>query len=197
MYGVSLPALTKTWETSLPKSGYHLVEVLLANGHQLYAGSNGFAYQLDAGNGQRAATSLRVVDPVGVGDYTTTLAADDQTLFVGMHGYVYGISLADWSHAAWEANLAGNRYSMVNLALAGNQLLAGSYGYVFRINPASGAVVRSALLTMAPAWARTRPGSPSTRPASICSPACTATPTRRPSATPSRPGGGPDLHKEP
>ncbi|MGI8664666.1 MAG: hypothetical protein ACR2N4_01295, partial [Jatrophihabitans sp.] len=145
-YGVSLPALAKVWETSLPKSGYHLVEVLLANG-RLHASSNGYAYQLNAGTGA-VQESLRVVDAVGVGDYTTTLAADDHHLYVGVHGYVYGISLTDWSRAAWEANLAGNRYAMVNLALAGNQLLAGSYGYIFRINPASGAVVRSALLTM-------------------------------------------------
>lgn len=146
VYGVSLPALAKSWETSLPKAGYHLVEVLLHNG-RLYAGSNGYAYQLDAGTGG-VQQSLRLVDAAGIGDYATTLAADDQTLFVGVHGYVYGVSLANWSTAAWEANLAGNRYAMVNLALAGNQLLAGSYGYVFRINPASGAVVRSALLTM-------------------------------------------------
>jgi hypothetical protein len=141
-----LPALTKSWETSLPKSGYHLVEVLLRNG-RLYAGSNGYAYQLDAGNGA-VRQSLRVVDAVGVGDYTTTLAANDQTLLVGVHGYVYGISLGDWARAAWEANLAGNRYAMVHLALSGNQLLAGSYGYLFRIDPANGTVVRSALLTM-------------------------------------------------
>ena len=146
VYGVGLPGLAKSWETSLPKSGYHLVEVLVRNG-QVYASSNGYAYQLNAGTGA-VQESLRVVDAVGVGDYTTTLAANDQTLFVGTHGYVYGISLTDWSRAAWEANLAGNRYAMVNLALAGNQLLAGSYGYIFRINPTSGAVVRSALLTM-------------------------------------------------
>lgn len=146
VYGVSLPALAKSWETSLPKAGYHLVEVLLRNG-RLYAGSNGYAYQLDAGNGS-VRQSLRLVDAVGVGDYTTTLAANDQTLFVGVHGYVYGVSIADWSQAAWSANLAGNRYAMVNLALSGNQLLAGSYGYIFRINPATGTVVRSALLTM-------------------------------------------------
>jgi outer membrane protein assembly factor BamB len=146
VYGVQLPALAKSWETSLPKSGYPLVEVLV-HGNQLYAGCNGFAYQLDASNG-KVRRSLRLTDPVGVGDYTTTLAANDQTLFVGTHGYVYGITLADWSHAAWEANLAGNRYSMVNLALSGNQLLAGSYGYLFRIDPGNGTVVRSALLTM-------------------------------------------------
>ena len=136
----------KSWETSLPNAGYHPVEVL-ARGDQIFAGSNGYAFALDAASG-KVRSALRVSDPVGVGDYTTTLAADDRMLYVGTHGYVYAINRADWSQAAWEANLAGNRYSMVNLALSGDQLLAGSYGYLFRINPANGTVVRSALLTM-------------------------------------------------
>jgi hypothetical protein len=146
VYGVALPNLAKTWETSLPQSGYTLVEVLVRNG-QLYAGSNGYAYQLHAGTGA-VQQSLLLVDPDGIGDYTTTLAADGQNLYAGTHGYVYGIRLADWSREAWTANLAGNRYARVNLALSGNQLLAGSYGYIFRVNPADGTVVRSALLTM-------------------------------------------------
>ena len=147
VYAVRLTDFGLAWERSLDGGGYNPVSVLV-RGTMVYAGTNGRAYQILAANGQ-LRQNLRVTDAVGVGDYTTTLAGDDQTLYVGVHGYVYGIRLDSWSKPAWEANLAGNRYSMVNLALNGDQLLAGSYGYLFRINPASGAVVRNVLLTAA------------------------------------------------
>ncbi|MDQ2957602.1 MAG: DUF4157 domain-containing protein [Actinomycetota bacterium] len=135
------------WECSLPKAGYEQVDVLVHHG-QLYAGSNGYAYQLDARNG-KVQSALLVTGPVGAGDYTTTLAASDDALFVASHGYVYRISNGHWSRTAWTANLAGNRYEMANLVSYRDQLIAGSYGYLYRIDPGSGAVLRSVLLTSA------------------------------------------------
>ncbi len=146
VYGIALAEVTKSWELSLPDSGYRQVEVL-ANDGQLFAGSAGRAYEIDQASG-KLLRKLRVTDALGVGDHTTCLAADQHTLFVATHGHVYGIGLADWSRPAWTANLAGDRYSMPNLAVGGGQLLAGSYGHVFRIDPTSGAVLRSMMVTL-------------------------------------------------
>jgi len=70
-------------------------------------------------------------------------------VYVGCHGYVYSVADADWSKVAWTANLAGNAYQMAYLLAQPNGLLAGSNGYLYRIDPGSGAVIRSALLASA------------------------------------------------
>ncbi|MEO7288842.1 MAG: DUF4157 domain-containing protein [Jatrophihabitantaceae bacterium] len=135
------------WEASLPNAGYNLVDVLIRDG-AVYAGSAGYAYQLDLASGH-VQHSLRVTGAVGVGDYTTTLAAGDSSLFVASHGYVYALTYGDWSRTRWTANLAGNRYEMANLASFAGQLVAGSYGYLYRIDPNTGAIPRSSLLASA------------------------------------------------
>ncbi|MEO7260332.1 MAG: DUF4157 domain-containing protein [Jatrophihabitantaceae bacterium] len=145
VYGVKLATLTKSWELSLPDAGHRQVEVLVRDG-QLFAGSDGRAFRIDPARGT-LLDSLRLTAP-GVGDYSTTLAADSHALFVGTHGYVYGIRVDDWSKPAWAANLAGDRYCVPNLVAGAGQLLAGSYGHVFRIDPASGAVLRSMMVTL-------------------------------------------------
>ena len=145
MYGVNLGSWSDdAWETSLPDCGYNPVDVLSAN-NRLFGGSNGYVYELNPDNGQ-VAHNLLVTDRIGVGDYTTRLAASEQMLFAGTHGYVYGINLGDWSGEAWHADLASDRYQNANVVYWNNQLLAGSYGYVYRIDPANGQVVRSVLL---------------------------------------------------
>lgn len=146
LYGVTLADLAKSWELRLPDSGYKQVEVLVSHG-QLFAGSAGRAYQVDPISG-KLLRMLRVTDALGVGDYPTTLAVDQRTLFVGTHGHVYAISCADWSKPAWTADLAGDRHTVANLIAGGGQLLAGSYGHVFRIDPTSGAVLRSMMVTL-------------------------------------------------
>ncbi|MGH2720909.1 MAG: tectonin domain-containing protein, partial [Actinomycetota bacterium] len=146
VYGIDVNNFSKAaWHASLPNAGYTLVHVLSVNGN-LFAGSNGYAYRLRPQDGA-VLHSLRVTDFIGVPgtDYTTRLATNGATLFVGTHGYVYAIDLAKWS-LGWTANLAGNRYSNVNLLLSGRYLYAGSYGYVWRIDPLSGTVIRRLLL---------------------------------------------------
>lgn len=146
-YRINTSAMRLSWECSLPKAGYNQVDVFVSNG-QVYAGSSGYAYQLDSGNG-RVLHSLLVTGSVGVGDYTTTLAADSRSLYVASHGYVYAISNGNWNATAWAANLAGNRYEPAELLCYNGQLLAGSYGYVYRINPGNGALLRNTLLASA------------------------------------------------
>ncbi|MFN8466376.1 MAG: DUF4157 domain-containing protein [Caldilineaceae bacterium] len=145
MYGVNLGRWSDdAWETSLPDCGYHQVDVLFAN-NRLFGGSNGYVYELNPRNGH-VAHNLLVTARIGVGDYTTRLAASEQMLFAGIHGYVYGIDLDNWSREAWHADLTDNRYQNANVMYRNNQLLAGSYGYIYRIDPANGKVVRRVLL---------------------------------------------------
>ncbi|GHO90307.1 hypothetical protein KSF_003550 [Reticulibacter mediterranei] len=146
VYGVNLSSWSRiAWSTSLPNAGYTLVDVLSSNG-SLYAGSNGYVYQLNPRQDQ-VQHSLLVTGSIGVGDYTTRLTTDGQKLFVGVHGYVYGVDLNTWSGTMWAANLADNRYAAVNVLSFNSQLLAGSYGYVYRIDPANGQVIRRVLLS--------------------------------------------------
>jgi len=133
-----------TWDCSLPNGGYHPVDVAMRDG-RLFAGSNGYVYELKPDNGS-VVHQLLVTDSVGVGDYTTTVAVDGLTLFAGVHGYVYGVRLGDFSRAAWSTDLVANRYSSVHLSAFDGQLIAGSYGYLYRIDPHDGRLVRSALL---------------------------------------------------
>lgn len=135
------------WECSLPGGGYHPVDILVRDG-RLFAGTNGYVYELRPDSGKVRHTLL-VTDPVGVGDYTTTLATDGRTLFAGVHGYVYGVRLDDLTRSAWETDLVGNRYTMVHLRAFDGQLIAGSYGYLYRIDPDDGRLVRTALLASA------------------------------------------------
>ncbi|HTZ44043.1 MAG TPA: DUF4157 domain-containing protein [Jatrophihabitans sp.] len=146
-YRVDAGSFGQLWDASLPKAGYVQVSVLARNG-QVFAGSNGYAYRLDLASG-RVLDSLPVTGPVGVGDYTTTLAGGESALYVAAHGYVYAIADSNWSAVAWTANLAGNRYQPAELLAQDGQLLAGSYGYLYRIDPRSGAVLRSSLLASA------------------------------------------------
>ena len=143
-YRIDAGSFGQLWYASLPKAGYNQVSVLARNG-QVFAGSNGYAYRIDLSSG-KVRDSLLVSGPIGVGDYTTTLAGGDGMLYVATHGYVYGVSDGNWSQVAWTANLAGNRYQPANLLAGNGSLLAGSYGYLYRINPQNGAVVRTALL---------------------------------------------------
>lgn len=146
VYGIRLSDWSRpAWEASLPSAGYTLVDVVSKDNH-VFAGSNGRVYEIDPGNGQVVHTLL-LTDSVGVGDYTTRLATDGQQVFVGVHGYVYGVAFNNWSQAAWEANLAGNRYTNANLVCFHDQLLAGSYGSIYRIDPRNGQVIRSVLLS--------------------------------------------------
>jgi hypothetical protein len=146
-YRVATGPLRQTWASSLPNAGYVQVSVLARNG-QVFAGSNGYAYRLDLSGG-KVLDSLLVSGPVGVGDYTTTLSGGDTALYVATHGYVYAVADNNWSNVAWSANLAGNRYEMAYLLASAGGLLAASYGYLYRIDPAGGAVLRSSLLASA------------------------------------------------
>jgi hypothetical protein len=63
---------------------------------------------------------------------------------------VYGYDLShNWppTSANWTADLAGNRYQEAYVTSVGGDIYAGSYGYIWRIDAATGAVRRKLLLT--------------------------------------------------
>ena len=150
VYGVSLSNWSQAkWEASLVNAGYNPASVLSYAG-QLYAGSNGYVYQINPSNGQ-LIHSLLVTGSIGVGDYTTRLATDGQNLFVGVHGYVYGVALTNWARPTWNVSVGGTTgvTQPVSVLFFGGNLLAGANGYVYQISPSSGTVVSSVLLTSA------------------------------------------------
>ncbi|RRR85969.1 DUF4157 domain-containing protein [Streptomyces sp. RP5T] len=140
VYGVNLQTWGKPWYVSL--KGYAPASVLFDRG-RLYAGSNGYVYEIDPVKGS-LLHQLLVTDPIGAGDYDTRLATDGTTLFVGVHGYVYGVNLQTWKQP-WYASLHG--YERVSLALHQQVVVAGSNGYVYEIDPKSGVIRNSNLLT--------------------------------------------------
>ena len=136
---------SQTWYTSLPNSGFSTVHTV-ASAQAMFVGSNGYAYQLDPAGGH-VLNSLLVTGNVGVGDYTTRVATNGRYVFVGVHGYVYGISLADWTRSAWSMGVGGTGYKPVDVIVSGGRLFAGSNGYVYELNPTTGAIVNSRLVT--------------------------------------------------
>jgi tectonin-like protein/uncharacterized protein DUF4157 len=139
--------LTNIWDSSLPSSGFNPVDVLTSAG-RVFAGTNGYVYELDPSNGT-VLHSLLVTGSIGVGDYTTRLATDGQTLFVGVHGYVYGIALNNWTRTAWSVSVGGTSgiTQPVSVLVNGGNLYAGANGYAYQLNPANGQVQHSLLLT--------------------------------------------------
>jgi PQQ-like domain len=144
VYRYAGDTLQQRWECSLSGAGYVQVDVAIA-GATILAATNGYLYTVDAAAGAQRSKQL-LTSVVGVGDYTTHVTTDGTTAFVGVHGYVYGVPLANPTTTAWTCSLPDARYTLVAVDLEGGRLYAGSYGYLFRIDPSSGAVVRSMLL---------------------------------------------------
>ncbi|BBC31175.1 hypothetical protein SGFS_024690 [Streptomyces graminofaciens] len=128
--------------------GTSAVEVMVADG-KLFAGSNGYVYQVDPTSG-KILHSLLVSDQVGVGDYTTRLATDGANLYAGVHGYVYAISIGgDWKQPLWNSGVGGvQAFKSVSVSVDAGRVFAGSNGYAYEFDPGSGKVLNSLLLTL-------------------------------------------------
>jgi hypothetical protein len=145
VYGVPLRSWSSSWDTGVGGSGaFKPVSVLFQNGN-LYAGSNGYVYQINPSNGNQLH-SLLVTGSVGVGDYTTRLTTDGRSLFVGVHGYVYGVPLNSWRNP-WNASVGGvGSYNPVSVQSQNGRLFAGLDGYVYELSPTNGQVLQKLLL---------------------------------------------------
>ena len=132
------------WSANLPDSGYYQVDNLLS-GRRLFSGSNGYVYELDPVSG-KVLHELHLTTALG-GD-VTHLATDGSYLFAGVHGYVYGINLADWTKPAWATKVGGTvAYDTVSVLAVGGRLYAGSYGYAYELRPSDGAVLHTLALS--------------------------------------------------
>jgi len=136
--------LDQDWDCSLSGAGYQQVDVAIAGG-TILAATNGYLYTVDAASGAQQSKQL-LADAVGVGDYTTQVTTDGTTAFVGVHGYVYGVPLSNPTTTAWTCSLPDARYTVVAVDFEAGRLYAASYGYLYRIDPAGGTVLRSMLL---------------------------------------------------
>ncbi|WP_055524575.1 eCIS core domain-containing protein [Streptomyces graminilatus] len=137
------------WNRRLPNTGTSFPAVQIAvGGGKVFAGSNGYVYQIDQTTG-KILHSLLVTDKIGVGDYTTRLATDGTNLYAGVHGYVYAIGIGgDWKQPLWGTPVGGLLgTNAVDVMVADGKLFAGSDGYVDQIDPASGKILHSLLVS--------------------------------------------------
>ncbi|MEO8828729.1 DUF4157 domain-containing protein [Lapillicoccus sp.] len=130
------------WYASLPSTQYWQVDVA-ATGDRVLAAAYGAAFELDPHSGV-----IRHSLDLAKG-YDAKVATDGKTLFVGCHGYVYGVSLDDWSKIRWTTPMKGAAYCMVNLLYANGRLFAGSNAYALELDPGTGAVKNSTSVSRA------------------------------------------------
>ncbi|MCO6006907.1 DUF4157 domain-containing protein [Actinoallomurus purpureus] len=152
LYGyVYSVAIDGTWDGATWYTGvedWHSVDVLFAGG-RLFAGSNGYAYEMDlAGRGRKQ--EMLLPDKFGAGDYETRLATDGTRLFAGVHGYVYGWPIdGTWTKKNyWYTAMMGLAYDPVDVLVDDGRLFAGSNGYVCQLDPVAGGRTHSLLLTL-------------------------------------------------
>ena len=125
------------WYTSLPDSEYWQVDVT-TSGSRLFGASYGRVYELDPEFG-------KILHNLGLaGGYDCRIATDGKTAFVGCHGYVYGVSLDDWTKTKWVTSMRGSAYCMVNVLYANGRLFAGSRTRTrMELDPTTGAMKNS------------------------------------------------------
>jgi hypothetical protein len=170
-YAVPLSTFAKpTWYTRVGGGGltFPAVTVLAARG-TLYVGCDGYAHELDPANGAvrhtlylpgsgrpgippvRRSHRAEVPSVPSVGsplDYTVQLALGGDRLFAGVHGYVYGVRLDQWSpKTTWYSAVSGHGWEPVSVLVLGDRLFAGSNGYAHQLNTATGLVEHTLELT--------------------------------------------------
>ncbi|MCT2562296.1 papain-like cysteine protease family protein [Chryseobacterium herbae] len=118
------------WNKSLPGCGNDVVSVLIGNGY-IYAGSNGYVYQMDM-NGNILNTN----NLPGRGQGEIRMDITDNYLVVGTNGYVVLISLSDFANTSSNINvsLPGCGYNIVSVIVSGSYIFAGSNGYAYQLN---------------------------------------------------------------
>jgi hypothetical protein len=148
VYAVALSDWSKAkWSAGVGGTGAFKQVAVLASGGRFFAGSNGYLYEFTA-NSSTPVHTLLLTSRFGSGDYTTSLATDGSTLYVGVHGFVYAVSLGDWSGAKWDVGVGGTlAYDPVNVLWDGNRLFAGSNGSAYELNPSNGHVVHNVQLS--------------------------------------------------
>lgn len=134
VYGIRRSDWSRTaWYAGVGHTGYNLPNVLLA-GRRVFAGCNGYVYELNRETGA-VVHDVLVTSVIGVGNYETRLAYDGVTLYVGVHGYVYGIAPdGAWSAAAWYLPVDGVTYQPVSVAATAGRVFAASNGSIYEVD---------------------------------------------------------------
>ncbi|KMQ59282.1 hypothetical protein ACM46_19305 [Chryseobacterium angstadtii] len=124
------PSQQYLWKTSLPGCGNEIVSVLVSNNY-IYAGSNGFVYQLDMDG-----KVLKTNNLPGRGHGEIRLDITDDYLVVGTTGYVVLISLSDFdnTNANINTSLPGCDTNIVSVFAGNGYIFAGSDGYVYQLS---------------------------------------------------------------
>ncbi|WP_019961786.1 outer membrane protein assembly factor BamB family protein [Woodsholea maritima] len=91
--GIDPQTLETKWQTSLPSSGYDIVNVLCGDG-VIYVGSNGYAYELDGESGTVLGTNG--LSGRGHNEVRLCTNEDNELMWIGTNGYTLGLSLDDY-----------------------------------------------------------------------------------------------------
>jgi hypothetical protein len=126
--------------------GYGYVDVVTL-GNRLFAGSQGYVYELDSSNGQEIRR-LKVAD----GLPETHVATDGKMLFAGCDGRVYASHLNSWDRVVWSTRLPGRNTHLVHVLAAHGKLFAGTNGYLAELDPTSGRMLNEIKVSDASGW---------------------------------------------
>jgi hypothetical protein len=141
----NLSPWSEGWQTPMTGSSSWPVHLLYSGG-RLFAGSNGAVHELDPASGTR----LHSMDVSAAYGPEARLATDGKMLFVGCHGYAFGIDLGgDWSNKAWTMGMTGASYSNVQLVFDRGRLFAGSNGTVHQLDTTTGERLHSLAVSSA------------------------------------------------
>lgn len=127
--------LSTKWSTSLPGCGYNDVSITYDGAH-LLAGSNGHVYAVSPVNGAVGGRN----DLPGLGFNEVRLASDGVRGYLGTNGYALGLDLGS-ARTLWQTSLPGCGYHAVSMLTSqSGAVYAGSWGNVYRLDPAGGSV---------------------------------------------------------
>ncbi|RLL95560.1 hypothetical protein CFD26_104476 [Aspergillus turcosus] len=129
--------LETKWQTSLVSEAS--VVNSLINNHGVYAGSDGYVLRLDPSDG----TVMYKNDLKGCGYGEVRLAAtlDGEMLVAGLNGHVIGLGIYGLD-TLWSTDL-GTGGTIVSVVCGRSGIYAGSNGYVYRLNPHTGSIIRT------------------------------------------------------
>jgi hypothetical protein len=133
------------WSTqALGDDGATDVDLLLVGG-RLFAGTNGYVYELRTTDGAVAQRIQLREFTIGTG-YTVKLATDGSLLYAGTHAYAYALQLnGPWNNQPfWTSDHLGIgiTYAPVSILSTPGHLYASSAGYVYELKPSDGSSVQ-------------------------------------------------------
>lgn len=135
---VDTSTLDTIWQTSLPKTSDNVVNVLLTDKY-LYAGSNGFVFQLALDNGSIEGDN----DLPDRGNHEVRLAIspDGNSLYVGTDGYALALD-AETMNTTWQTSLPHTGDNKISVTCTNEQVYAAGNGFVYGLDTA-GSLIHS------------------------------------------------------